>query len=283
MNLILLTYENRIGSTLLAKELNSSHLVCCPESDVLMSIILNDLNFDLRPLIEDYKFREWGVNDELKTILAENISGEQRLLNLLKSYGQKMSPRPSSILIKGTDYLFIQPNTLNRLRNWFNDIHMIRVTRDPISIYNSQVRSIHSGLGIPMENNVLNFYKRFIKRKLAQPNLGNIFDVRFEVLLTNNHEIVESIYKELGLPLKERDRIHYRVGLSQSHLHIRRNIDTKLALRQQDSISRVDLLILVKLLEGKISPSSAILWPYQLFCNIQWKLRLLKRFVFSLK
>ena len=280
LKLVLLTYENRSGSTLLAKELNSTKIVCCPESDVLMNIILESGRLDLDSLLNDYKFEEWGIQECLLKTINYKYPLEESVFNLLSCYVQKISMSCSTVVIKGTDYLFITDEVVSKLERYFSEVILINLNRDIYSVYNSQVKSIHSNTGIPMENNVVKFYNRIHRRKLTIPAVPRVLNLHFEEFIKQKSVTINKIYQYLGYKGSSIEKIEYTIGNSQHHLHSRKYIDIKMASRQVDNIGIIDRLILRFFLTGKLDPKSKLLIPYQLFCFIQWKLRILKRFVF---
>ena len=281
LKIILMTYENRSGSTLVAKNLSSEKIVCCPESDVLMQIILSGGCLSYEVLQDDYKFKEWEISDTLNQCLAEGMIYEEALACLLSEYVTKVNPLAEYVLIKGTDYLFIDSRATEKLSNIFEDIIMLKISRDPISIYNSQVKSIHSSMKLPMENNAVQFYLRIQRRILHKESISRVIIVEFEDYIIDVCKGNSRILSELKLDSDDFRPLEYRIGKSQAHLHERKIIDLKNSSRQWSNISFIDRILLKALIDEKIKSRSSLLIPYNYFCQIQWKYRILKKY-FSL-
>lgn len=280
LDLILLTYENRSGSTLLAKELNSSQIICCPESDVLMNAIVNDKDIDLSVLLSDYKIMEWSLSNEMKALLKNDCSGAYGVYNFLSTYAKSKSNNYKAVLLKGTEYLFLNRTVIGKLEAYFKSVVLLNIVRDPVSIYNSQVKSIHSKTGLPMENSVVRFYKRIQRRISTVPQYDRVINVSFEELLDDRNRIIESINQDLGYEISANDKREYYIGESQRHLHQRTFVDKSMVIRQEDNISKMDLFLLKKLLQNKVDTTNVLLLPYRLFKYLQWRIRQVRRFVF---
>jgi len=281
LKIILMTYENRSGSTLVARNLSSDKIVCCPESDVLMQIILSGGYLGFEILQDDYKFKEWEISDSLHHCLTENLTYQEALARLLSEYVRKVNPLAEYVLIKGTDYLFIDALATEKLNNIFGDVIMLKVTRDPISIYNSQVKSIHSSMKVPMENNAVQFYLRIQRRILYKEFISRVIIVEFEDYIMDVSQGNSRILSELKLDADDFRPLEYRIGKSQAHLHKRKIIDLKNGSRQLSNISFIDRIVLQALIDEKIKSRSRLLIPYIYLCQMQWKYRILKKY-FSL-
>ena len=134
---------------------------------------------------------------------------------------------------------------------------------------------------LPMENNAVQFYLRIQRRILHKESISRVIIVEFEDYIIDVCKGNSRILSELKLDSDDFRPLEYRIGKSQAHLHERKIIDLKNSSRQLSNISFIDRILLKALIDEKIKSRSSLLIPYNYFCQIQWKYRILKKY-FSL-
>lgn len=276
IKLILLTYENRSGSTLLTKNLNSDKIFCFPESDELMSWILSPYDnkrFDL--LKSETKFREWPF-DQSELRLLDKAELSMVLSFIIQKFVFSFSKNCEFILFKGTDYLFANSDSITFLENFFQEIILIDLKRNPINIYNSQLKSIHSVTNLPMENNVVKFFNRIEKRAAFNVLFKKRIVLNFEEFILDVNSSISGIYEYLKV--HEWTSIEYTIGKSQLHLHSRMVIDPSTKDLRYENINRFDLFLLRSFIQGRISTDTFWVRVYSCLRTFQFKLWVVGRF-----
>ena len=251
MKLILLTYENRSGSTFLTKQLSSNQILCCPESDFLTSLLEGVIDFDLKFLLGDIKQLEWGIDIENYEALYNNDLDKLSIFSkILFLYHKTQNSDSNFILFKTTQVPFIKKEILENLFNYFDDIFIIHVNRNPLNIYNSQKVVLQSKTKKPMEYSALKFVLRVFER---QQKLKKIkfkkFKISFEDLILHTEEELKRVL--LFLNIKKLDSVNYNVGTSQAYLHDRKKIDFKQAKRNIDNLSLIEIIFIKKIFKTK--------------------------------
>ena len=127
MKLILLTYENRSGSTFLTKQLSSNQILCCPESDILTNLLegFKVENYK-RALLDDIKQREWGIKESEYEDIEKKGSDNLSIFNeVLLSYHKSQNSISNYILFKTTQVPFLKKKLLNNLFDYYEDFFII--------------------------------------------------------------------------------------------------------------------------------------------------------------
>lgn len=232
-----LSFINRSGSTLLAKELSSFRDVTVTlEGLERRSIGWDKVTLDLKSdrdierwldnVYSEEKFRSWEINrDELRGRLHDAsfpISYNNFLSILLNLYAE--NDDSISVLYKSKGLI---PD-LKRSMLVFPGAKYIFIYRDPRGIFSSQKRSMDSLTKATMANNIVSYaigYKTLMGKIDSYQNDDSLRDyvltIKYEDLICDNEATLNSVVKFLGIS-KERaasDSYKAEIPVGQQHLH----------------------------------------------------------------
>ncbi|HEC43786.1 MAG TPA: sulfotransferase [Bacteroides sp.] len=216
MKILFITYVNRSGSTFLANLLSSSEDICvCPESDILVSLFLEDPNKEvyypadqlLKSFSKDMKMGAWEIGSDIESCLSEAKTNFQFFMEVIRNYRDRKKPSASLIVFKAERLSFL----MSRLGNFDTPkdeaaIRFLSLIRDPRAVISSQLNTIHPEYNHPMTRNVV-WTSVHWNRSLSRINLFNsekspLLIIKFEDLISKNNKCVTEIARFLGLNLE---------------------------------------------------------------------------------
>ena len=232
-----LSFINRSGSTLLAKELSSlrdvtvtleglEHRSIGGDKFALDLRSADDIECWLDKVFSEEKFRAWKINrDELRERLLGSffpINYNNFLSIVFDLYAEKESS--SSVLYKNRGLI----SDLERSMLVFPDAKYVFIYRDPRGIFSSQKKSMDSLTKVPMANTIVSYaigYKTLMGKiqRYEMDNIlgGYLLAIRYEDLICNKEETINSVVRFLGIG-KERvanDCYNAEIPSGQKHLH----------------------------------------------------------------
>lgn len=238
MEIILLTYINRSGSTFLLNTLNKhKSIAACPEADVLANLLLvkpyNKLSeynrtFLRKTICEDPKFKLWNLPNSIWNIPNEISDNFSLFKYLLELFRKTYKPEASYVVYKAERLFQLMPDIFE-----FNpapsNIKVISLVRDIRGIYLSQKKTLIPESGKPFSTNPVKTalywrdYVCFLKNTIPQKKLI----VRYEDLITNYKNILSELFVYLELSACYLDKSSYNITqfLSGEHKEIHANID----------------------------------------------------------
>ena len=232
-----LSFINRSGSTLLAKELSSLRDVTVTlEGLEGRSIGLDNLALELKSdrdierwldnVYSEEKFRSWEINrDELRGRLQDAsfpINYNNFLSILLNLYAE--NDDSISVLYKSKGLI----SDLKRSMLVFPGAKYIFIYRDPRGIFSSQKRSMDSLTKATMANNIVAYaigYKTLMGKIDSYQNDDSLRDyvltIKYEDLIFDNEATLNSVIEFLGASKERvaRDSYKAEIPVGQQHLH----------------------------------------------------------------
>ena len=160
MNIILITYLSRSGSTLLSSLLSRyKKILVFPEAEILVTHILKSKKKItpsqklFRYLESDKKFREWDI-DLSEIDFLDTSNNIEVFLKILEQYRRKTKPDATIIVFKAFElincYHLFHNNKSIKIKP-----HFIALIRDPRAIFASQQESISELTKQPINTNPL--------------------------------------------------------------------------------------------------------------------------------
>lgn len=261
---VLVSYLSRSGSTYLTNFLSSNkNILVCPEAEILINLLLESpldkIDFTkekwlYHKLYCDKKFLSWDLNlnhDEIID-LKNNL---EIFLFILSKYKTKTKPDAGYIVFKG-ESLNNLASRLTRDLLITNNIRFIFIVRDGRAIFNSQKKSYHSLLKLPMEVNPISFSKKWNKyidnvTSITTARITHYQLVKYEDLIQDFNLVINKILFNLGIQdlksfsFKSADLLS-RIPDNQKHLHtnVQNKPDISKIHQWNTLLSRSEIVIL---------------------------------------
>ena len=230
MNIILLSYLSRSGSTLICDILMKDSRFCvCPEAEILTHLLLKHAQSKLEPTIykklnisvkQDIKLSHWNIKMPPYSKKDTNIN---LFTKIVTQYALKHNPKAEYLVFKSERLEGFQ---LNR----YNNFYKIILFRDPRAIFLSQKNSTPS-LGVGKMNvNPRRLVGKMNKLLLSyNTQEKKMVYVQYELFLFDKESQIKKILSMLGImSLKISDEGNSILNImpnSQKHLH--KNINKK--------------------------------------------------------
>jgi hypothetical protein len=166
MQIVLITYINRSGSTFLANLLSSSKDVCvCPEGDAVVSLFLeapgekfsysiNGLQELNKSLESDPKMAIWNIQDDVKTWLEKAGTRLEAFFEILKYFRDRNKPDARTVIFKAERISALMEKIIHADKgNSDATIKFLSLVRDPRAVVASQMNTCYPGSTVPMSEN----------------------------------------------------------------------------------------------------------------------------------
>lgn len=166
MQIVLITYMNRSGSTFLANLLSSSKDICvCPEGDAVVELFLeapgqklsyNSGNWpDLKKSMDrDGKMAVWDIREDAISYLEKSGTRLEAFRNILKYYRDRNKPDALAVVFKAERIgALMRKIMLADSENPGEAIKFISLVRDPRAVVASQMATCNPGSNVPMGKN----------------------------------------------------------------------------------------------------------------------------------
>ena len=225
-----LTYMNRSGSTLLARELDGYRDVAVSlEADLVDGFKRgtldvrseDDLCAFLDALFRDEKLRAWNL--DLGAVRGRLSSGPfpLRFKTMLAALlGEYFRDDPAEIYLYKSGRYY---NHTGCLRKEFPGARFVFVDRDPRAIYNSQRRTLDSRRSEPMRTDGVRFVKSYKRTQRVVRGLEGepwFLRVRYENLVNDRGKEIRRVLDFLGASDAEGQGSYYsRIPAQQKPLH----------------------------------------------------------------
>jgi hypothetical protein len=209
LNIILLSYVNRSGSTYLTNLLSSSgEILGCPESDWIVRELLEDPGaaFQNRPDIAgevsaDPKMKAWKfARDEMQKI-PPGLTNIEVFVHLLEIFRRKTKPGANYVVFKAERLAFLY-SKINRCGTTGSKFIFFYLYRDPRAVWYSQQRTINPLIFRPFSSDPVRFaqsWRRHIAASLKLSKTMNLHLVRYEELILDLENQCRFLEDELGL------------------------------------------------------------------------------------
>ncbi len=243
-DIVFLTSINRSGSTFLLNQLSKSSEVCiCPEAEVLYDIFLRKPLMKISKhrkiqiwlsqlLIQDYKFKYWGI--PFLTILRcfENARNNLDVfIHILKAYQLSKNPNSSVIIFKHTWAIKSYFRLIDTISDEYK-IKWILLIRDVRAVYSSQKITISPFTQRPFCTNPVSLaheWNYFVRKFGTVKDNIHIHKIHYEALILNLHEVMDEVAQFLKIYFAKewilnKDGI-VRELLTPEYLGIHKNID----------------------------------------------------------
>jgi len=198
MEIILLTYINRSGSTFLVSRLdNIPTVLSCPEADILVRLFLSNPlkaykvvqhNLICDILVNDRKFKNWGLTKHEILVAMKQQTNIQIFIELLDAYRKHIKPSAKKIVFKATEIIrFVTELNFASKQKEFS-ISIFALVRDPRAIFTSQKKTFVPHKGKRMNTNPLNTiyqWNYFVKKLLYNYQLAAISYIKYEDFITD--------------------------------------------------------------------------------------------------
>jgi len=293
-----LSFINRSGSTLLAKELSSFRDVTVTlEGLEGRSIGLDNLALELKSdhdienwldnVYTEEKFRSWKINrDELKGRLQEaslpinyntflsivfnlHTENDDSISVVYKNRGLISDLKRSMLVFPGAKYLFIY--------------------RDPRGIFSSQKKSMDSLTKITMANAIVSYaisYKTLMAKidKYENDNIlrNYVLTIKYEDLIFDNEATLNSVIEFLGASKERVARDSYKAEIPAGQQHLHENLSKPLLKARVnswvDELAVDDIYFLSLVLRDEIQDNNYYL-PRLNFMDCENKLTLIIRVI----
>jgi hypothetical protein len=216
VQIILLTYINRSGSTYLANILSSAENICvCPEVDAPVRLFLEDpgrkFKMNDRSLErihsvfeDDRKMRTWDFQVTIDTFPSEVSTHYQAFITLLKAYARMQKPLANMVVFKAERIAALVPKIKEALTLTEKEaLKIISLVRDPRAVIASQLRTPDPGSSLPMTRNPVRKamqWNRYIQtiRENGEGTPPRLV-LRFEDIIGNLDRSIDEISGFLGL------------------------------------------------------------------------------------
>lgn len=273
-NIHFLSFMNRSGSTLLAKELNKYRDIAVsieglekrslkydPEKFFLNNEeeITNWLDFIYK---NGVKFKKWGLN---KNTIRRKLLSKHYPINFNEFFTIALNlyfkNNPARVLIhKGGGYF----NNLSKSEKVYSDSKYIFIDRDPRAIYNSLRKTQDSITGKIMNDNILSFaiaYKNLQNRiKYYKKNTiykDKFIRVFYDNLVRNNKSVIDKIINFFNLSkYKKNENNNYYNLIPNEQKYLHKNINKKMMRNRiyawRDELDSNDIYFLEKVLKNQI-------------------------------
>jgi len=239
MQLLLVTYISRSGSTLFLNQLSKFENFCvCPEADVLVKEFLyyplkifeaSALRKRLANIIaNDPKLRAWNISEKEADLISLKRTGLEIFIAFLQVYRNRVNPKASTIAFKAVELANCYSSFENHAENDYSIKHLA-ILRDPRGIYNSQSKTKK-----PFKNKYFNtnplitaYLFNHMLRSLSTyerdyPN--PVLTLRFEDFIEDPTETIQSVCKKLGISLgntsdNDSKSLYVRLPVEQKKIH----------------------------------------------------------------
>jgi hypothetical protein len=166
VQIVLITYINRSGSTFLANLLSSSNDICvCPEGDAVVRLFLEapgeKFSYSINGLQElnkslklDPKWAIWNIQDEVRTCLEKAGTRLEAFFEILKCYRDRNKPDARTVIFKAERISALMKKiVLADKGNSGATVKFLSLVRDPRAVVASQMNTCHPGSTVPMSEN----------------------------------------------------------------------------------------------------------------------------------
>lgn len=234
----IMVYDQRSGSTLLAKKLNDhSSIVVTLESQFLLTIykykknILDELSLKdlLRRIYNEKKFKFWGISDAdlLDTLYPRLPCTKQIVVDaILRSYRQAYKPEAKYVIVKQGS-----PYHIQKYQKLIPDLKFLHIIRDGRAVLNSKLKSKDSESGRKMIVSTPFAAKLWaervaLPRHILEPR--ELYELHYEDLVASPENEMRGTFKYLGLDLTEGEETtgnsSYSTAIPPTQLHLHRNV-----------------------------------------------------------
>jgi hypothetical protein len=243
--LILLTYQNRSGSTLLLNLFSrDKRIVTCLEAEILIDLLLafpnkelgTDSGYLFEKLTRNAKLSQWNLSP---TLFSEGLKFKNRFdlfLHIINSYSDTINPNSEIICFKGTN-----------VANHFEEIEniceakgikcdLIRIIRDPRAVWASQKRTVSPTTGKTMSSNPLDVARSWNDWVALTSCYEGIKTIFYEKLIADGEKEFTLLCNQLNIDFKNiypSGTLYQR--LPNDYRSIHRNIEKPFLLHKADA------------------------------------------------
>jgi hypothetical protein len=239
LNIILLSYVNRSGSTYLTNLLSSSwEILGCPESDWIVSGLLEDPGaaFRSRPDIAgevsaDPKMKAWKFNRQDLHKLPPGLTNIEVFVHLLEIFRRKTKPGANYVVFKAERLAFLY-DKIKRCGKAGRKFIFLYLHRDPRAVWYSQRRTINPLTARPFSSDPVMFAHSWRKHIVAGLKLSktmNLHLIRYEELILDSENQCRFLEDKLGLTRNtlEPGKGDYSVMIPEDHKAIHTSITSE--------------------------------------------------------
>ncbi|MDD3567088.1 MAG: sulfotransferase [Bacteroidales bacterium] len=239
MQLLLVTYISRSGSTLFLNQLSKYEKFCvCPEADMLVKEFLyyplktfkaSALRKKLANVTaNDPKLRAWNITEKEADLISLKRTGLEIFITFLQVYRNRVNPKASTIVFKAVEMANCYSSFESLDENEYSVKHLA-ILRDPRGIFNSQ-----SITKTPLKNKYFNtnplvtayLFNHMLRSMTAyeKDNPNSVLTLRFEDFLENPKNTILNICTKLGVgfgQISENDNstLFARLPVEQKQIH----------------------------------------------------------------
>lgn len=265
MNLILVNYINRSGSTFFLSELSKvSNFVCLPESEILVKYLLIKPQRKIsqksetvkaldKSLVEDAKLSIFKTRKNFSGLFNSNqetIICFDLFLRFVVSVAKLENPNCEWIVFKNTHFGRLFPRVY-KIKSDNANLHLVSVIRDPRAIYESQKRTIGSW-NRPMSRNPMSLaleWNRFLQGviKVGEQYPTLCTRLFYEELVLNRDKTISSLLNELGancnIQNPNANNYHNKISknLMSMHSEINKKPNSEYISKWRNFLDRKDL------------------------------------------
>ena len=275
--LILLAYQDRSGSTYLAKKISEEFKVFVTKEaefpDGLQYPIPKsiDTSSKMIDVMKKSKLKHWEI-DWAKLSKSNSI-----LNNPLGSVLDSMEIEEDVVIFKRGRSIFYY-DTFNSV---FDSVDVLVIRRDPEPVWLSQNSNLRSRDKQIMEKRLRNFIRRefrFVQTLKSMPQNGvNLKIIRYDKLISDWNGVKEELHHWLGVPYRN-SNVSYEVPYEQAHLHplIGSDPNKERLSAWRNEISNLDHAIIEKCIRGETSiqltsTKEVLKYQYEVFLWKIWK------------
>lgn len=216
MNLVILTYIDRSGSTFVANYLNGFDKVFVfPEMSYLSGLLLkNPLGTFLftkkqrQKILEDcntnYQLKGWPVEQVL--LNAEGKTNMQVFINLLSTYPAEIE-KDAVCVFKQRFF----PELIKNLSDAYPQVKILKLMRDPRAVYSSQKLTKKTFPDIPILTNAILTALRWkmLCNAKAENDAPNILTIKFEEIIRDSKLYHNDIISFFNIPPVQKEDNFY--------------------------------------------------------------------------
>jgi hypothetical protein len=275
-HLILVTYQNRSGSTLLLNLFSrDKNLTTCPEAEILIDLLLSspskrvcNASPSILELLEnDKKLISWGLPTSIYKSNNHNLTYFDLFLNIISAYKNTRAPNSQVILFKGTNISKHYEKIKNLCESKGIKTNLIRIIRDPRAIWASQKRTISPTTNRKMSENPLDVARSWSCWIEQTSKYNDIITLKYEDLILKGEDEFSLLCKQLELDFKidYPSGTHYN-NLTDEHKNIHPNITKPLDQERITAWSKELSKYSICTIE-KICREQMVAFNYELICH----------------
>lgn len=232
--LVLITYQNRSGSTLLLNLFSRDRrLATCPEAEILIDLLLsnptkkihNASSSILDLLKNNKKLNSWNLPASIYKSDNSERTFFDLFLDIISAHKDIYSPNAQVVFFKGT-HIAKHYGDIKKLAKFKGiKINLIRIIRDPRAIWSSQSKTISPTTNKKMSVSPIDVARSWNSWIELTSNYHEIITLKYEDLISKGEEEFSILCRQIELDFKidYPSGTHYN-NLTDEHKNIHPNI-----------------------------------------------------------